>query len=487
MFRFARERLTEAAAIAVVLGFSAHAALGATAPAPVAIEHVTVLPMTEDGGALRDTTILIREGRIETLGPSQSVTAPDGVRRIDGSGKWLMPALSDMHVHVENERLVRLVASAFMGSDRLQAVTFDTADVSTPYVAAGVLQIQNMSAMSEDIGRRNEIEGGHVLGPHMALAAMVDGAPPIWPFGMTRVATTPEAGRQVVRDIRAEGYDLIKTYSRLDANTFNAIVDEAAGNKMKVVGHIPERGKGLTAKLLQPGFGLVAHAEEFAYQSKSMSDEEIKGFVELAKRNGTWLLSTLRTNEVIAEQARNPKILAGRPEHHRIHPALYYIWMHANPYTRPAPPERLAMLDRVVDFNRRLVRAFMQAGIPVIPGTDTIIPGVIPGVALHEELAALVAAGMSTDQALAAATRVSAEWLGVLADRGTIEPAKRADLLLLDADPRVDIANTRKIAAVFAGGRHLPRAELDAMLAKLAERYQAMPAPYAVAPVKQAE
>ncbi len=461
----------------------AHLAIAAAVP--VAIEHVTVLPMTAGGAELRDTTVIIRDGRIEQLGPSRSTKVPRGVRRIDGSRKWLMPALSDMHVHVENERLVRLVAKAFMGSDRLQAVAFDTENVALPYVAAGVLQIQNMSAMSEDIGRRNEIESGRTLGPHMALAAMVDGSPSIWPVGMTRVAASVDEGRQVVRGLQAEGYDFVKTYSRLDAGTFKAIVDEAGQRGLKVLGHIPERGKGLTADLLA-GFGMVAHAEEFAYQSKSMSDEDIAGFVALAKRNGTWLLSTLRTNEIIAEQARNPKVLEGRVEYDRVHPALYYIWTHANPYTRPAHADRLAMLDRVVDFNRRLVRAFAQAGIPIIPGTDTIIPGIVPGVALHEELAALVAAGMRTDQVLAAATRVSAEWLGVTSDRGTVEAGKRADLLMLEADPRVDITNTRKIGAVFVSGRYVPRAELDDMLEKLAEQYRAMPAPYA-SPAKQTQ
>jgi imidazolonepropionase-like amidohydrolase len=299
---------------------------------------------------------------------------------------------------------------------------------------------------------------------------------------MTRIATSPEAGRQVVRDIQAEGYDFVKTYSRLDAATFQAIVDEAAQRKLRVLGHIPERGKGKVAQLLQPGFAMVAHLEEFAYQSKTMSDADIEEFVALAKRNGTWLLSTLRTNEVIAEQARRPEILVGRPEYDRVHPALYYIWTHANPYTRAPPPERVAMLDRVVDFNRRLVKAFVAAGIPIVPGTDTIIPGMVPGLALHEELICLVAAGMSTEQALTSATRLSAEWLNVAADRGTVEVGKRADLLLLEADPRTDIRNAGRIAAVVATGRYLTRAELDSMLAALVSRYRSLPAPYAPAP-----
>lgn len=440
-----------------------------------AIENVTVLPMTAASAPLPRTTVIVRDGRIEKMGPSNSVTAPADARRIDGAGKWLMPALSDMHVHVANERMLDIVARA-MGGNGMHSAPMTTADFGVPYVATGVLQVVNASAMSEDIGRRDDIESGRALGPHMGLAAMVDGAQPIWPVGMTRVAATPEDGRQVVRDIMAEGYDFVKAYSMLTFETFNAIVDEARRQKIKVMGHLPARGQGLTEQLFQPGFDLVAHAEEFAWQSKDMSDEEIRRYVEAVKRNGTAVVSTLITNEMIARQARDASVLRGRPEYGYVHPTLQLFWQHNNRYVTTATPERIKKYEAAVDFNRRLVRAFVQAGITVLPGTDTIIPGIVPGVALHEELKLLVDAGMSREQVLAAATRQSAEWLGVIADRGTVEQGKRADLVMLDADPLADIANTRKIAAVVAGGRYLPGSELRDMLDQLVKRYAAMPA-----------
>jgi imidazolonepropionase-like amidohydrolase len=460
---------------------SALAALLAGASAQVhadtfAIENVTVLPMTAAASPLKQTTVVVRDGRIAAIGPAKSVTVPAQARRIDGTGKWLMPSLSDMHVHFPNERMLDLVARA-MGGNGMPGVTLDTADLSAPYVAMGVLQIVNASAMSEDVGRRREIESGRVLGPHMALAAMVDGAKPIWPPGMTRVAANAADGRQVVRDIKAEGYDLVKVYSKLDFDTFSAIVAEARQQGLKVMGHLPARGEGLTEKLFQPGFDLVAHAEEFGWQSKDMSDADIQRYVTAVKRNGTSLVSTLTTNEIIARQARDPSVLQGRPEYKYVHPALYMFWTHNNRYVTSATPERIARLEAVVDFNRRLIRAFVQAGITVLPGTDTIIPGQVAGVALHEELKALVDAGMSKEQVLVAATRQSAEFLGVLADRGTLEQGKRADLLLLDADPLADIVNTRKIAAVIANGRYLPASELKTMLDQLVQRYStALPA-----------
>lgn len=198
-----------AAAIAAIAAMSTGVASAAT----IAIEHVTVLPMTADGAARRDMTVLIRAGRIVSIGETARVTIPaSGVRRIDGSGRWLMPALADMHVHFENARMLRL----WRGDDRARDDTVRTEDIAVPYVANGVLQIANLSAMSESIGQRIEIEGGRALGPHMALAAMIDGSPPDWPPGMTRVAANPADGRQAVRDAIAEGYDFIKVYNRLD-------------------------------------------------------------------------------------------------------------------------------------------------------------------------------------------------------------------------------------------------------------------------------
>ena len=117
-----------------------------------------------------------------------------------------------------------------------------------------------MSAMSEDVGLRRDIEAGKVVGPHLVLAAMIDGQPPIWPVGMSRVATTPEAGRQTVRDMKADGFDLIKVYSVLDYATFQAIADEAHKLHMKVVGHIPGRNQGQTERWLTDGLDMVAHA-----------------------------------------------------------------------------------------------------------------------------------------------------------------------------------------------------------------------------------
>ena len=435
-------------------------------PAPIVITQVSVLPMTPGATPLSGMTVTILEGRIASITSTTNAHFPRGARRIDGRGKWLMPGYSDMHMHLENDRMGRL----HVGDPTLPDGTFDLESALTPYLANGVLQVFNLSSMSETIGQRVDVESGRVLGPHIATAAMIDGTPPMWPLGMTRAAATPEDGRQAVRDAYAEGYEFIKTYSKLNLETFSAIVDEARKYKMRVLGHIPARGQGITEKFFQPGFDLVAHAEEFAQHTTPPDFGAIPRYVDMARRNNTWLVATLSLDERIVEQMRDPASLARRDELRHMHPRAYQMVLHDNPYLKDRGESRIAYVQAIVDFNCPLVKAFVEAGVPVLTGTDSPVPGIAPGFALHDEFVALSKCGMSNLQILESTTRLSAEWLGKLADRGTVEQGKRADLVLLDANPLENIANTRRIAAVIVNGHYLPRAELERRLARMAGR-----------------
>ncbi len=457
--------------LSLLLGLSAAvAAIAATATEPdplperLAIEHVTVLPMSSEATALADMTVLIEDGRIRSITPASSTRAPSGVRRIDGRGKWLMPGLTDMHAHLGNVRMLRL----FLRMPDLKQSILRTEDLFTPFLANGVVRILDMQSMSETIGQRVEVDAGRMIGPHIVTAAMIDGPKPYWPIGATRVAATPDDGRQAARDAAAEGYDVIKVYGGLSLETFSAIVDEARRLNLPVVGHLPERGLGRTEEFFQPGFSLIAHAEEFAQRDAKPALAEIPSYVDMMKKNGAWLTATLSLNERLLEQTANPKSLRERPEIRVLHPLMRDMVLEHNPYVAAASPQRIEYLAQIVEFNRQLVRAFVAAGIPVVAGTDANVPGVVPGYSMHDELEALTRAGLSNRQALEAATRRPCEWLQLSAECGTVEPGKRADLILLDADPLADIRHSRRISAVILGGRFLPRALLDRQIEALA-------------------
>jgi imidazolonepropionase-like amidohydrolase len=449
--------------VASIFGLlSPERAIAANAPPTeqplIVIENVTVVPMTAQGGTLQNATVVIKNGRLVSLqGPT-----PSGARRINGKGKWLIPGLMDMHVHVPSDVLLRRKKYPSEAPD----VFFDTQDIMTPYIANGVTQVLNMDAVAASFGQRNEIAKGAVLGPHMALAAVIDGGE----SQNGRRANTPTDGRQAVRDAVAEGYDFIKVYSDLNTETFNAIVDEASKRGLKILGHIPDAFQGQLESAFVPNFSMVAHAEEFSKHSEIFTDEDAARYAQVAKKNGTWLTPTLTVMRWIASQSRSLDELRASPTLKYAHPLLQSKWLVANRYSKNGTPELATYFDKMVEFHNRLVRAFKAAGVPIVTGTDTLTSGVVAGFSLHDELELLVNAGLTNEEALASATRLPSVWLGVDVDRGTVEIGKRADLVLLDADPLANVANTRKISGILLSGRWVGRATLDAMLADLSKR-----------------
>ena len=435
----------------------------AAPPPGLIVEHANILTMT-GAAPIMDASVVIRDGKIAAI-LARGERRPRGLKRIDASGKWLMPGLTDAHAHLESNDMAKLYLGRLGITD---PAPVNTQDAVLPYLANGVTQIFNLAAMPDGFTQKAEIASGKVLGPTIISAAMIDGNPPLWPLGMTRVATTPEEGRAAVRKAAGEGYQLIKPYSQLNLETFTAIVDEARKLNLPVVGHIPARRRDIAEKFFQPGFGMVAHAEEFAQQTAIPDMTRIPRYVEMAKSGNTGLIATLTLDDRLVEEVRDPKSLKARGELAYVHPAVRLATLERNPYVAQAKPDFIAYLEKIAAFNKVLVKAFAEAGIPILAGTDSGVPGVVPGFALQDELAALVTAGLTNEQALTAATRAPCEWLKQ--NCGTVETGKRADLLLLDANPLADIANSRKISALLLGGRYITRSELDRRMAALAAK-----------------
>jgi imidazolonepropionase-like amidohydrolase len=421
------------------------------------IEHVNVVTMANPGEVLRDATVVITAGRIEAINGA----VPKNARIIAGAGKWLMPGLTDMHVHVPTDTLMRPKQYATEPPN----LFLDTQDLLLPYIANGVTQIVNLDAHAESFAQRNEVEKGAVLGPHIALAALINGG-----NARGRAAATPADGRQAVRDAKAEGYDFIKLYSGLDVATFEAIVDECGKQDVKTVGHIPDAFVGNLDQALIPHFDMVAHAEEFSKHSDAFTADDIARFVSLAKRSGVWVTPTLTAMDWIARQSHSLAEIKASSTLRYMHPLIQSKWIDANRYNKNATPAFTARLDAMVKFHVQLVAALNAAGVSIVAGTDAGTSGVVPGFSLHDELELLAGTGMTPEAVLRAATVLPAQWLGVSSDRGTIEIGKRADVILLEANPLVDVRATRQIAGVIVNGRWASRALLDAKMADLAAR-----------------
>lgn len=457
-----------ALAAALVLTTSVHAA----ASAPIALTHFTVIDCT-GGPALADRTVLISEGRIAEIGPANAVAVPPGAQVVDGSGRFLIPGLWDMHVHTAGKSYLPL------------------------YVGNGVVGVRDMHSFfwQQVADMRKSIAHGSLIGPHMVLAtSLVDGPKPIWPGSL--VAANADQGREAVRTLKKRGADFVKVYSKLPRDAYFAIADEARKQDLVFCGHVPETVTAAEAsdsgqKSMEHLYGvLVACSSDCDRLHKELADAvgkvETPDLLKLMRRSQARAADTFdeaRATDLFAHFVRNhtwqvPTLVVLRNISRLNDPAITkdervkymppFIRNFWNPNNAPGgrkSPEDFDAMRRSYKKTIELVGRMYKAGVPIIAGTDATNPYVFPGFSLHDELALLVEAGLPPMAALQTATRNAADYLGELPKRGTIEKGKAADLVLLDADPLADIHNTRRIAAVVLNGKLFDRPALDQLLA----------------------
>ena len=422
------------------------------------IKNINIIPMTSINKVIKKATVVIHNNIIQSINGN----IPRKAKVIDGTDKWLIPGLIDMHVHTN-------ASINLKGNLPTQGATFfiDTQDVMTTHIANGVTTIFELDGRVEHLAQRNEITQGKVIGPRMAIAPVVNG-------GKTsnggRIVNNSSDARQAVKSLKAEGYNFIKAYSHLNIESYKAVVDEAKKQNMQVVGHIPDVFKGKTQEAFVPNFGLVAHAEEFSKQIRELpkTKKEAKQFAEIAKKNNTWLVPNLIAIVKIRDQIQSIDSIRNMKTLQYVHPILQDKWINHNNYKKHKSEEFLNYLNDLIRFHKELVLAFKDAGIPMVTGTDAGLSGIITGFAMHDELELLVEAGLTNGDALISATKLPAKWLKIDDKVGTVEENKYADLIILNSNPLEDIKNTRKINGVFVNGIWLNKNKIDKMLSNLA-------------------
>jgi imidazolonepropionase-like amidohydrolase len=460
----------------VMVFFGAGAPLiGAAAASPqLVLTHVSVVDSTAN--AVRpDQSVVIVNGRIAAIGPSARIKLPKDARIVDGQGKFLVPGLWDMHVHIAG----------------LNADPAWSKQVLLPLLLAnGVTGVRDMGGdLDTLLTWKREIEAGTLVGPHIVACG------PFLVGSGTKTAeqypiANVEEARAAVRDLKRRGAEFIKIISVPSKEVFFAIADEARKQNIPFAGHLPfqvsaqeasNAGMRSIEHLLYSAFSLSFSSKEddlrvrliaaedkgdsvawekIAHESDATYDKEKAAqLFQTLKRNGTWVTPTLASLDITAHPE---DWSADDPQLAFVPPSLAKQWRDS--MQDPEMKVRAAWLARQAANDWRLTGELHHAGIPLLVGSDSLDAFVIPGESLHRELGELVRAGLTPAEALSAATSGAATFLGREHDTGTIETGKIADLVLLDGSPLESIANTQRVDAVVRAGVYLDRGELDKLL-----------------------
>ncbi len=451
--------------VAPLLALVACGQANVPADGPLALVNARVLDGT-GGPALDFATILIEDGRIALVGPTAATTLPAGTRTLDLTGKVVTPGFIDMHYHVTTGamRYRRDSAGALDSTyDRQLAERLLRVALSR-----GITTIRDPGAspLEAAIALRESVDSGRVLGPRMFTAGPIISDP-----GLTDTAIRAEISRQVTA-----GVDFIKLYAGIGPALLRTAVDEAHRRERKVIGHL-QRTSWTEAALA--GIDFLSHGGSwhpaYVLPTRRAAYQRLDGGMRARISWLEWL--------DVEGPAVDSLVTLLRERNISVDPTLvaYHtkFWWRDSLYQRDPDvalvPEVLANWEvlgmptrdwSAAEFDRAqaawrkllsLVARFHREGVHLTAGSDLASPWVIPGVALHQELALLASAGIPTIEVLRLATRNGVEALGIADEVGTVEPGKRADLVVLEADPLADIANTRRITQVLLGGRvHTP-------------------------------
>lgn len=366
----------------------------------IALVGVHVISMDQEI-VLRDRTILIRDGTITRIGPVDRVDVPDDAWRPDVRGRYVVPGLIDMHVHLSR------------------------ADLAA-YLAAGVTTVRNMWGWSEVEAIRRDLASGAVRGPRVFSAGpAIDGDPPV--RAGADVVTDPADIQSLVGRQKAAGWEFVKVYQNLDRDVFLALAAEAVAQGLPLIGHVP------TAVPFDEANAHMLSIEHLEGYDKALTGSRRQGFrswldigpgaaadmtalAEATATQGTWNCPTL----IVADRVLG---------------------------------NGLSSTDRVRAVRARgaMVRALRDAGAFLLAGTDGGVP-LVPAGELAEELIELVEAGLTPYEALRAATIDAARFLGATGSFGRVAEGMEADLVILARDPLQDITSVRDPEAVVANG-----------------------------------
>jgi hypothetical protein len=424
------------------------------------IIHVTVIDVAS-GKKLPDQTVVLRGDRILSVAAFDSTNPPPG-HVIDAHGNFLIPGLWDMHVHIQ-----------------------DLEDLPL-YIASGVTGVRLMFGSKHTPSLRAKIASVPVAPEVIYGSAIVDGDPPVWEGSI--IVRKPDDARRTVDEIKADGADFVKIYNDISRDAYFALADEARKQNIPFVGHLPygiraseasdagqrsiEHLDGIAIACSKREQSIIRELRPLHYIEKmnlvaeafrSMDGAQCQALFAQFRRNSTWQVPTLTVHRGMA--FLNDGHFTSDPRRAYMSGEVRSRWEPQNDFRfRRWPPAEFDLHRGLFKADEQLVGLMFRAGVPLLAGTDAMNPYCFPGFSLHDELGLLVESGLTPLAALQSATLRPAEFLARAEEFGLVAPGKRADLVLLSADPLADIYNTTQIQAVWLHGKLFDRAALDRLL-----------------------
>ncbi|MFQ5690381.1 MAG: amidohydrolase family protein [Gemmatimonadota bacterium] len=408
---------------------------------------------------LADQTVVVRDGRIVRIGPSAQVAVPAAAMEIDARGKYLIPGLAEMHAHIPSRG-----GRPFM--ERVLLL----------YLANGITTVRGMLGQPAHLKLRADVARGAVLGPRIYTSG---------PSLNGNSIPDPDSARRAVLHQAAAGYDFLKIHPGLTRAEYDAIARTADSVGIRWAGHVPA-DVGL-AHALEAGQATVDHLDQymemlvpenadpgleplfFGVELVDQVDEsKIPAVAAASRRVGVWNVPTQSLIERILGP-EDPERMARRSEMRYMPSEMVRSWVKAKKRFLSHPTYTPERAERFIEIRRHIIKALQDGGAGLLLGSDAPQVFQVPGFSIHAELQALVAAGLSPYQALAAGTRNVAAFFGTLDESGTVAQGKIADLVLLEANPLADIRNVARRAGVMVRGRWLPEQALQARLDSIAK------------------
>lgn len=417
----------------------------------IAITNVTVIDAT-GSPAQSGVTVVIEKERITAIG--SAVEVPIDAAILDGTGKFLIPGLRDMHIH--------------LGSYE------DAKKALGKLVASGITGVRDMASPVEDVVRlREEVMDVGLIGPTLDVAGpILQGPLPFQAPPMIRTVANPDETRLIVDELVAAKVDFIKVGDTVGRDSYLAVVEQASLRGLRVAGHLPVSVSAEEASLA--GQHSIEHFGSARFHGLLISCSEDEAALrdiaqqalETARAGGAspdlillraaFITRLLQSYSPAKARALFLEFVSNYTWQTPTLVAIRDVW---NGQASQLNPDDVVAADLLWQKYAELIRAMQSAGVKILAGTD--IPITNQGSPLHEELALLVEAGLSPLEAIQSATRNAADYLGTLETEGTIELGKVADLVLLNADPLDDIANTKSVYAVFLRGRLISNSQLQ--------------------------